>query len=312
MSFIDNKTKVLSFMERVQEEEKLLKEEAEFQNSTDYKLKVLDQERQKCKNYCLDEVLGKIYKDAVPLSGEYKQNNLEDLNASFKAFLDTRPNGKDTEWYVKEGIKKGSPFAKRLMEAVDGVVSDIYDDKAMNIEDIDASDLVFKSDEALQKKLDIVGQELSVPEISQAVQDNVKQTALSEISRAKQEKETLKNLEKELAGDASLTTKEAVEEALTFREIGVKKDFEPSLFGGIMINKLTALEKANPDLEDKNIYGALTEYGKDTTTSPKLDEIAFIEAVEEYTGISMVKALKLESFSKDDVYNLAQKYAMTI
>ena len=38
---------------------------------------------------------------------------------------------------------------------------------------------------------------------------------------------------------------------------------------------------------------------------------AFIEAVKEYTALTMLKALKLESFTYNDVEKLAEEYAYT-
>lgn len=308
MSFVDNKAKVLSFMEAVEQERKVQEADELFKNSDDYKLKVLDVEQQKAKDYCLDEILGKIYNDAVPLNGDYKNNHAEDINIAFKTFMDTRcPKG--MEWYIREGLKKGSPFAKRVLEAVDELVKDEYRDRALGIEDIEANDLVFRSSDDLSKRLDVISQDLSAPEIAQAINDNVKQTALSEISRAKKEKETLKNLEKELAGDASLTSQAAVESALALRDIGTVKDYEPTLFEGININKLNKLTAENATFENVNINGALTDYGRDTTENPSIEEMAFIESVMEYTGVSMLKALRLENYSARDVELLAQEYA---
>ena len=310
MSFVDNKAKVLSFMEAVEEERLMHEADEAFLNSPDYKLKVLDREEQKARDYCLDEILGKIYNDAIPLNGEYKDNNVEDINTAFKTFMDTRcPKG--MEWYIREGLKKGSPFAKRVLEAVDELVKDEYHDRAMGIDDINSDDLVFRSSEDLSKRLDVIGQDLSAPEISQAVQDNVKQTALSEISRAKKEKETLKNLEKELAGDASLTSQAAVESALALHDIGTVKDYEPTLFEGIMVGKLNKYKETYESgiCEGKNIYGALKDFGRETTENPSIEEMAFIESVEEYTALSVLKALRLESFTARETAELALEYA---
>ena len=39
------------------------------------------------------------------------------------------------------------------------------------------------------------------------------------------------------------------------------------------------------------------------------EEIAFVETVEEYTALNMIKALKLESFTKREMLNMADSYA---
>ena len=41
------------------------------------------------------------------------------------------------------------------------------------------------------------------------------------------------------------------------------------------------------------------------------EEVAFVEAVQEYSLLTMLKALKLESYSKYDINDLAQEYAQS-
>ena len=318
-AFEQSESKVLTFMEQVQEQKLIKEQEDDFMNSTDYKLKVLDQCENNAKDICLDKIFAKIYKDAVPLNDEYKQAYDADLDAEFKDFIQTKcPNG--LEYYVKEGIKRKSPFAKKVLEAVNELVKEEFHDKAMNIEDIDPKDLVFNSSDDVQQRLNLVGQELNAPEISQAVKDNVKQTALSEISRAKKEKETLKNIESEMANDVNINTVEAVNNALEMRDLGKPVDYKPSLFEAININKYNKLKPAyeSGSLTNTNLYGTLhdvfgkeevaTESGEIPETS--LADLAFVDTVKEYTALSMLKALKLESFNKYEVSDLADQYAM--
>lgn len=309
-AFLNRENKVLNFMDKVEQQKNLQKEEDTFKQSTDYKLKKLDQCQDEAKVVCLDNIFRKIYKDAVPLNDEYKTACNEDLDAAFKTFMDQRcPKG--LEYYVKEGIRKNSPFARKVLEAVDELVKNEYKSKAFNIENIDANDLVFNSNDDVTKKLDIIGQELSGPEIAATVQDNVKQTALSEITRAKKEKEDLKQLEKDLANDVNINTAEALESALEFHGISQKKDYTPTLFQGIMISKVNELQpKFEAGEMNVNIYGTLEMYGKESVEPiASLEEVAFVEAVKEYTALSLMKALRLESFNKYEVADLAQEYA---
>lgn len=316
-TFAESENRVLNFMEAVQEQKVMQEEEDAFQQSTDYKLKTLDKCMDSAKDVCLDTIFAQLYKDAVPLNDEYKTAYADDLDAAFKDFMATRcPKG--MEYYVKEGLKKNSPFAKKVLEAVDDLVKKEYNDKAMNIEDVKPEDLMFHSTDDTQKKLDIIGQDLNVPEIAQAVKDNVKQTALSEITRAKKEKEDMKNIESELANDVNLDTPEKVQEAMELRDIGQTRDYVPSLFNGIMINKLNKITPMyeSGQLQDVYTYGVLSDYGKENNVTESGDtefaspeELAFIEAVKEYTGLSILKALKLESFDKYRVADLAQEYA---
>ena len=316
-TFAESENRVLNFMEAVQEQKVMQEEEDAFQQSTDYKLKTLDKCMDSAKDVCLDTIFAQLYKDAVPLNDEYKTAYADDLDAAFKDFMATRcPKG--MEYYVKEGLKKNSPFAKKVLEAVDDLVKKEYNDKAMNIEDVKPEELMFHSTDDTQKKLDIIGQDLNVPEIAQAVKDNVKQTALSEITRAKKEKEDMKNIESELANDVNLDTPEKVQEAMELRGIGQTRDYVPSLFNGIMINKLNKITQMyeSGQLQDVYTYGALSDYGKESNVTESGDtefaspeELAFIEAVKEYTGLSILKALKLEPFDKYRVADLAQEYA---
>lgn len=310
-TFEKSENRVLSFMEQVQEQILMKEQEDSFMNSTDYKLKVLDNCENEAKDICLDKIFAKIYKDAVPLNDEYKNAYADDLDEDFRNFIQTKcPKG--LEYYVKEGLKKNSPFAKKVLEAVNELVKNEYEDKALNIEDIDTKDLVFHSSDDVRQRLDVIGQELNVPEISQAVKDNVKDTALSEISRAKKEKEVLKNIESELANDINMNTVESVNNELELRGLNKAQDYKPSLFQAVMINKYNKLEPKFEagELNDNYLYGTLSEFGKEDSTNPTLEEVAFVEAVKEYTCLSILKALKLESFNKYEVSDLADEYVM--
>ena len=311
-TFEDREKKVLSFMEAVQEQREIKEEEDNFINSTEYKLKTLDKCEKDAKEICLDKIFSKIYKDAIPLNDDYKNAYADDLDDAYKSFMASRcPKG--IEFYVREGIKRNSPFARKVLEAVNDLVEDQYRQKALNIEDYDAKDLIFSTNDDVQLKLDVVGQSLSGPEISQAVKDNVKQSALSEITRAKQEKENIKNIESELAKDININTQEAVEEALELRGYGQPKDYVPTLFEGIMINKLNMIQPKyeSGQMQEVYTYNALSDYGYETTEGAFAtpEELAFIESVKEYTGLNMLKALKLEQFTKYRIDDLAQEYA---
>lgn len=315
-TFENREKKVQSFIEAVQEQRLMKEEEDAFRNSTDYKLKELDKCMTGAKDICLDQIFSKLYKDAIPLSDGYKDAYADDLDAAFKDFMASRcPEG--MEYYVKEGLKRKSPFAKKVLEAVDNLVKDQYNDKAMNIEDVKPEDLVFNSTDDVQRKLNIIGQDLAIPEIAQRVKDNVRQTALSEITRAKKEKEEIKNIEAELANNVNMDTPEKVQEAMELRGLGETKDYVPSLFEGIMISKMNKISPLYESGENTEVftYEALKEYGMETPVSESgesfasVGELAFIESVKEYTALSILKALKLESFDKYVVADLAQEYA---
>lgn len=311
-TFEEQKASVKSFMEAVEEERIVKEQEDSFMNSPEYKYKALATCKDEAREKCLNGILSNIYKKALPLNDDYKNAHCEDLDKAFEEFIKARcPQG--IEFYVKEAIRRNSPFAKKVLEAVEEFVNNEYHNREMNIEDIDAKDLVFKTTDDVTKRLDVIGQNLQGPEIAQAVHDNVKATALSEITRAKNEKEALANLEKELANDVNMNTPAAVESALELRGLTEKKDFQPSLFQGIMIGKLHDVETRmeSEEIRGTMLYDTLKVFGKTTNESAEstVEEVAFVECVKEFTAHQMMKSLRFESYYPHEVDELAMEYA---
>lgn len=316
-NFEDTKEHVINFIDDVNNELKSKELDDEYNNSVDGKLKYLNKCKDDAKEICLDTILSQIYKDAIPLNDDYKLANAEDLDQSFKDFIATRcPKG--ISFYIKEENKKGNSAAKRILEAVEDLVDQEYYDKAMNIEDIDRDDIPFKVNDTIVTKLDNIKNELSAPELSQIIKDNVKQTALNEITTAKDEKQDLKNFEDDLANDVNVRDAAAVERAAELHDINTGfKDYNPTLFEAVMINKIN---KLNPiyeagELHDKYLYNTIEDIYGTTTESEKnngyatLSELAFIESVKEYTGISMFSALGLDKMNKYRIKELTDKYS---
>lgn len=314
--FSKSEQKVLSFMEQVQLAKEEREQERAFQNSTDYKLHCLNREREEAKGVCLDKVFAKLYKDTLPLNDDYKVAQGEDLDSEIKDFISTRcPKG--MEYYIHEGIKKGSKPASRIMEAVNDVVNNEYNKKALKIEDIDVKDLVFRNDSDMQTKVDVMNRDLGLEDVSQIIHDNVKTTVLSEIERAKKEKEDLQRLEAELAQNVNISNEAAIEQELMVRGYTETRDFQPSLFQGIMIGNIDKYEKLQKSgqFTPEYTYEAAKEYGytyESVDGQPPLStvaEMAFIESVKELTCLNIVQALKLESFTPRDINTLAYEYA---
>ena len=310
-----NENKIFSFMERVQNERLLKEEENAFMQTPNYKLKMLDRCSDEARNTCINKIFTGMYKDAIPLTDEYKNAHTEDIDKAFNDFIATRcPKG--LEFYVKEGLKKKNPFAKKVLEAVDELINNDYNQKAMNIDDYNVNDLVFNTTDDVQKKLDVIGSNLSTDEIAQAVKDNVQSTVKSEITRAQKAKEELKNIEAELANDINVKSQESVEDALELRGYSRKpQDYNPSLFEAVFVSKI---RKATPMFESgmidetSDLRKELKLFGKTVTESgeyvPSVEDIAFVEAVKEYTGLSLLKALKFESFNKYELKENVFKY----
>ena len=301
--------RLLDFIDNIENEERNKKAESDFKNSDTYKLRMIDKSRDEAKKEYLTKVLSDTYRDAIPLNDEYKVAYKDDIDKCFRDFLNERcPQG--VEYYIKEAIKKNSGFAKKVLEAVNHLVDEKYNKLSLKLEEVTDEDLVFNNDKDEQKKVNVVGRELNTDEVASIVKDNVKQTAVSEIQRAKEEKEKLQAVEDELANDVKMNTPQKVEEAMRLKGLG-QGYYKPSLFNGIMIsnmNKIQAKMESGDNCECST-YNALKDYPMTLNESATPQELAFIESVKEYTGYALVKALKLESFDMYKIDNLAQSYA---
>lgn len=301
--------RLLDFIDNIENEERNKKAESDFKNSDTYKLRMIDKSRDEAKKEYLTKVLSDTYRDAIPLNDEYKVAYKDDIDKCFRDFLNERcPQG--VEYYIKEAIKKNSGFAKKVLEAVNHLVDEKYNKLSLKLEEVTDEDLVFNNDKDEQKKVNVVGRELNTDEVASIVKDNVKQTAVSEIQRAKEEKEKLQAVEDELTNDVKMNTPQKVEEAMRLKGLG-QGYYKPSLFNGIMIsnmNKIQAKMESGDNCE-YSTYDALKDYPMTLNESATPQELAFIESVKEYTGYALVKALKLESFDMYKIDNLAQSYA---
>lgn len=301
--------RLLDFIDNIENEERNKKAESDFKNSDTYKLRMIDKSRDEAKKEYLTKVLSDTYRDAIPLNDEYKVAYKDDIDKCFRDFLNERcPQG--VEYYIKEAIKKNSGFAKKVLEAVNHLVDEKYNKLSLKLEEVTDEDLVFNNDKDEQKKVNVVGRELNTDEVASIVKDNVKQTAVSEIQRAKEEKEKLQAVEDELANDVKMNTPQKVEEAMRLKGLG-QGYYKPSLFNGIMIsnmNKIQAKMESGDNCE-YSTYDALKDYPMTLNESATPQELAFIESVKEYTGYALIKALKLESFDMYKIDNLAQSYA---
>lgn len=314
-SFADREQKVIDFISRVKDFKDQEAKDNAFRNSEDYKLKCLNNNQDEAKGICLDMLFSKIYKDALPLNDDYKVAHGDDLDAEMKDFINSRcPKG--MAYYVHEGIKKGSKAAKKIMDETDKIVDDDYNKKAMNLEDYDADELVFRSSDDTRKRIDAMSNDLDIDQVSSAIKDNVKASAISEIKRAKDAEKERKALEEELKNDMSVTTPEQVAEAVELRGLNTPRDFQPTLFQGIMIGKLDKFTKMQESgqLENEYIYNTLAEFGLpepdgDGPHYATTQELAFIESVKEYTKLNIIKALKLERFDPVTINNMANEYA---
>ena len=77
------------------------------------------------------------------------------------------------------------------------------------------------------------------------------------------------------------------------------------------LNKLTKMEESG-NLEPEFLYDTLLEYGLEKPegeTEATIEERAFVESVKEYTKLNLLKAMKLERFTKRELQEMANDYA---
>ena len=304
-----NEHKVLSFIDQIEAEKQNKIQDAELTNSMEYKYKCLKHAKDECRKHCLSKIFEKFYLNAIPLNDDYKTACCDEIKSDIPGFVKSRGH-EDLVYYVGEALRNGSEPAKKLMNAIEAVVNDSFKDKEINIKDCLASDLVFKMDDDLVKKIDVVSQDLGMNDLSQIIADNVRTTATAEIKRAKREKDEVKAIEAELANDLNITSEAAIDFALEMRGMKDKKVFQPSLFEGVMIGKLEKNYTLNESgAQPIYLYNALSDYGMNNDSFASSEEIAFVESVREYTLLNISKALKLENFNISKIKELAQDYA---
>ena len=312
MNFNDRERTVLDFMDRVKQKRRDEQKENEFKQSSTYKLRELDKQEKKARCDCTNMVFAKLYRDAVPLSDDYKVAHKDDLDNEIREFISARAPQGDIEYYVREAIKKGSKPAKDIQESVDRIVNNFYAEKAMDINKWNVEDLVFRTGEDTQQKINAITQDLALDDVTQIIRDNVKSSAISEITRAKKEKQEIEELENELSNDMKVKTEEAIDYRLALAGLTERKVFNPSLFQGIMIgkvNQLTEMQESGT-LGSDFLYNTLEDYGMmESTQEPSIEERAFVESVKELTKIQLIKTLCMERFNLQDIRDMALEYA---
>ena len=303
-----NESKVLNFIDQIESERQQKAQDNELTNSLEYKYKCLDRAKEDCKKQCLSKIFEKFYRDSIPLNDEYKNSCSEDIKSDIPGFVKNRGYD-DLVYYVGEAIRNGSEAASNIMKSVQSIVNETFRDKEMNIADYQASDLVFKMDDATEKKINVVTQDLELDDLSEIIANNVKSTVVAEIKRAKREKEEAKALEAELANDLTVKDDTTLEFALELRGLKDKKIFQPSLFEGIMIGKLEKSSLIQESGSSVYLYNALSDYGINNQSFASAEEVALVESVREYTLLNISKALRLENFNLGMIRELAQDYA---
>lgn len=301
---ISGNDRVVEFINSVDQEKQKDDQMAAFYNSDTYKRNLMDSECDKGKNACLKYVVGNCYKNAIPLSDEYKNAYGDDLCSKGTDHLP-----EDLLMYFKETIKRGTcgDRCKKVVEAVCKEVDAKYADKRLDPKNYKPEDLVFKMDPEIQTRMDVISKDMEIDDITDLIRDTVKSTAESEISRAREEKEKNKELEKELANDLNVTSESAIEHELQLRGQIDRRIFQPTLLQGIMIGNV---DRSDDLMKESYTYHALEDYGMTTDVNSPM-YAAFVESVAEYTWNVFEEALltkKKRSLREEQ--NLASLYAM--
>lgn len=276
LDFIDN-------LNKIRDDEK----QRAIQNSSpEMKLRKLNSETEKGKSYCIDAILGRIYKDALPFEDPQKNCPDDTARGIMHDFIAARTGGKGSEYYVREAIRRNnSPTLKNIMDGVNDIVKEFYAENAKNIGVIKIEDLNF-NDNMPNEKLDRLGKNIGIDEISDIIRDNVNDTLKSEANRAKREEEYRQEIEDKLSEDLDVTDDASMESAvdkIISKNIRQPRVYQPSLFEAITVGRASVM------------------------TESAMDDV-MAESVREYTKLNIIKALALESFDLTTIKKMANTY----
>lgn len=290
-SVIDQKKQGMeSFLSELnaREEQNALMER--YKSDPKYKLNIVNEQREKGLENCAAGVISKIYRDALPLDDDYKSANQKELDDGFISTIKAKePKGVYT--FLSSCSSAGCRPAKLMVEAVTEAIDDIcrqyYEDlDAVDPDEIDLGPKSPEVDDAIEK----VSSKMDYDQISDLIEQNVQNTVKQEIENQKAEDEKVKELEAKLTQDDSVQTESAIEAALMAEGMG-KKQYQPSLFTGIMIGKVKEFSESG-DLDDEHVK-----------------KKAFFESVKEYTKVETFATLGMINLNQSQLDLLSNQYA---
>lgn len=271
MDFINNKTRELNRSKELQE----------LQSSPELKMRRLNNEYQKAPSACMNAMLGKMYKNALPFDDPHRYGSDDQAQNAIHDFIGNRCGGKDTEWYVREALKKNkSVTLQKMLTESQNIARKFYSETSKNLGKINLKDINFNPN-AYNDELEEVTKKLEFDEISELIHNNVQTAMQSEIDKAKAEEEYQKKLEDDLAEDPDVVDDDTMQNAMQQMESTKPTIYEPSLMEAIMIG-------------NAKVYN-----DRDSVIN---------ESVREYTKLSMMKALKLEKFDLINTKKLVHSY----
>lgn len=330
--------KVMGFIENLRQQEAREANERALKNSLPYKRNVIKAEKEKAKECCYKKIFNDMYRNAVPLSNEYKSAYGPEMNGEFSTFVTSYYPDKDLSYVVNEGVKKKNPIMCRLSDKVNKFVNESFGEKERNIASINVDDIPMVFTEEDEQELKKISDDMEFNDISKVVKDNVKNNVKGEITATKNQKEDSKKFEESLKNDNNIKTESALNRAIlrsgktSYMESGMV--YQPSLFESIMVSKMrnaysdTVMESVGEtpsygfrvddplkglreETVSEGVEDVLTEdalNGETIATDPMKDYV-MVESVKEYTCLNILKALKLENFNPLYTSRLANKYA---
>ena len=282
---IDEREKsVMDFIQA--REEQIAKEQQKklLENNPEVKLNKLNAEYKEIPYQCIDQILGRLYKDALPYEDPKKNCDNDDAADAIHDFIAKRTGGKNSEYYVREAIKRtNSSTLKNLLAEAVAIAKEFYAEKAKDLATINLEDLRYNRSMS-NDELDKITKKLEMDEIATIVQDNVAKAIQTEKDKVKKEDEYNKQIEDQLAADPNVDTEEKLEAAVEkIRKAHIPTLYQPSLFEALVT---------------KNVRN----FNESTMDSP------IHEAVHEYTMFNIAKALKLESFGLNEIKQMANRF----
>lgn len=283
----EREAKVLDFIQAKKDAKEKLDSMAAFKASPTHQNAMAAKAAEDSKSVCIDTVLGKIYQNALPYNDPDKNLSSAAVGGEIHNFLAKRTDGKPTEYYVREALKRtNSGVLKTIVTEAEKACSKSLSFKKKNVGHIDVTSLNYDPNGMNDTVAAITGK-LSGDEISEIIQNNVANAINDEKQKAAAETQYKTDIQDTLAADDKVMDDASMESAMAkitnFKSAKQPKVYQPSLFEAVMMNKAEKMDGADPSA-------------------------IFTEAVHEYTKLAMLKALKLEDFNLQTVKKMAHDY----
>lgn len=275
---------VQDFINSTNRERELINQNKKFENSPEMKLRKLNSEKERAKSVCIDTILGNIYRGALPYNDPHKNYSDDQAASEINGFISNRTGGHNSEYYIREALKKTkSHCLNNILTEAEKISKKFYNEKYQELPSINMKDINFNPNaynDDIKKSL----RNMDADEIADAIAANVKKAMDDEESKVKKENDYAKSIEDKLANNSEVIDDTSMESAMkTLDTINRPRVYQPSLFEGILLGKTKHMTESSM-------------------------ENVMIETVREYTKLNLVKALKLERFTLDNIRKMANNY----